>query len=137
MKVIFTFDCEDMFSVKSDQYLLDIAKILEEFELRGVFYLTYMKAKTMWQRPRQLFTSIIQAGHEVGYHSYNHSLSTTPEEEVLGLRKLEELVGMPVRVYNAPYLVERPEIIGALGAIGVARAQENRAPHMRGEKACG
>jgi len=119
MKVIFTFDCEDVVSIESDRYLLDVAKALEEFEVRGVFYLTCMKARMMWQRSRRLLTSIIQAGHEVGYHSYNHSLSTTPEEEVLGFRELEGLVGKPVRMYNAPYFIRRPEITRALRNIGV------------------
>ena len=72
MKSLFlTFDVEDYVNEKSLVALKRVLEILEENELRAIFFITGYMAKKLKRYPT--IVDLLE-NHEIGYHSTSHSV---------------------------------------------------------------
>lgn len=118
---VFTVDVEDFYQVSAfekfiprdswrdypQRILESLPKILDltdEFHVHGTFFILGWQA----ENHPDLVRKIADAGHEIGFHSFSHSLiyEMTPDafrdELRRGKKLLEDLVGRKVEAFRAP-----------------------------------
>lgn len=72
--VYLTFDCEDFINIRSVCTLQRILELLQEYNLKGLFFLTGHMAEKIRNFPNILD---LLENHEIGYHSSAHSVRPT------------------------------------------------------------
>src|SRR5512136_2237035 len=70
-QVFLTFDIEDFINNRSTSILERVLEILEDEELKGLFFITGHMADKLINYP-EIVTSL--RDHEIGYHSTGHSV---------------------------------------------------------------
>lgn len=117
----FTVDVEDFYQVSAFEKFIDrsnwadypqritesLPRLLDltaEHHVHGTFFILGWQA----EKHPDLIQSIVRAGHEIGFHSFSHSLiyNMTPdalrEELRRGKKLLEDLSGQKVEAFRAP-----------------------------------
>jgi len=103
------------------QYTLEIARILEEEEVAGTFFLI---GKNMEQYPdtvRTMGGSI----HSLGHHSYGHpdftglSREAGQEEHRRMIDLFEDLTGRAPVLFRPPYGAQNPQVLDTAGEMGM------------------
>lgn len=117
----FTVDVEDFYQVSAFEKFISrdswadypqriveslprILDLLAEFQVRGTFFILGWQA----ENHPELIRKIADAGHEIGFHSFSHSLiyemepAAFREELQRGKRLLEDLTGQKVEAFRAP-----------------------------------
>lgn len=93
-----------------------ILELLNRYQVRGTFFVLGWVA----ERFPELVREIHRSGHEIGSHSYRHQLiySMTPDEFrqdlELSCDVLEQITGLPVRLFRAPSFSITKESLWAL-----------------------
>lgn len=70
-KIFLTFDCEDFINDRSTFALHSILKLLQEYNIKGLFFVTGHMAEKISNFPKILD---LLENHEIGYHSSAHSV---------------------------------------------------------------
>jgi len=73
-KLFLTFDCEDFINPRSTVALYSILKLLDKYNLRGIFFLTGHVCQKLTDFPKIL--ELLEK-HEIGYHGSSHSVHPT------------------------------------------------------------
>lgn len=103
-----------------EEYLPDILAVLEENEARATFFLT---GRWCDNHP-ELAASIVQAGHELGNHSYSHaSPNASSEAEIIEEidrteQAIFEATGITTRLYAPPSGEEEEHVLNAAAQAG-------------------
>ncbi|MFQ5721540.1 MAG: polysaccharide deacetylase family protein [Candidatus Aminicenantales bacterium] len=134
--VIFWFDYEDYISGQpSNEAAVKIAEIMKKNGVKAVFKVVGVKAEEI---ERKNLISVITAlsYHEIGFHSYNHSIHPTIGEylkgkgmsegisefrgrESRGLKAVERVFGRPCVCYGQPGSAWAPQVYPVLKEWGI------------------
>jgi hypothetical protein len=84
IKIMLWYDVEDYINPQADDALLALIKMMNRLGIRGSFKIVGEKARVLEERGR---TDIIRllSGHEVCYHTDNHSIHPTITEYLLNM----------------------------------------------------
>lgn len=97
---------------------LRMTELLNEFGMKGTFYVTFNHPKKPEITPSEI-RELAGAGMEVGSHTLSHRLLTRiPREEIFfeldeSKRRLDDLLGEPIRSISYPLGYTSPEVIAA------------------------
>jgi hypothetical protein len=133
--VVFWFDYEDYISEKSNEAAVRIAEVMRRNEVKAVFKVVGMKAEEIERKGLSGVVSAI-ANHEVGFHSYNHSIHPTIGEylkgkglnegisefkrrENPGVLAVKRVFGRPPTCYGQPGSAWAPQVYPVLREWGI------------------
>lgn len=135
MYVTLLLDVEDVVTPAADDYTREVALALTAEGVSATFCIAGMRAEQWRERGR---TDVVDAlaPHDVGYHSYGHSLHPTVAEylaplgwedgveaamrvEGPGVRAVEEICGRTPSCYGGPGNTWGPQVNAAMRALGV------------------
>lgn len=99
-----------------------ILALLKKWDIKGAFYVPGVVAATY----PDLLPTLLQAGHEVGYHGYFHERLDTLDDALLddylnrSIDVFRAQTGEAVRGYRAPSFEHSPESLAALARANIA-----------------
>jgi polysaccharide deacetylase family protein (PEP-CTERM system associated) len=122
----FTLDLEENRVAGSRSRVVEnVTRILEFLECRGITATVFAVGSIVAEHPR-LLREIASAGHEIGFHGEHHEplYELSPREVCISgtewRKRLEDLTGVSIPGYRAPYFSLTPAVPWASSAIADA-----------------